>query len=74
MKVRGTNTQVDPVYWAHLRRWPYKQAVEYEVSEKEYADILADERIEVEAVAAPEVIASAPEPDEHRGGRQRKVK
>lgn len=48
MKVRGTNTQVNPVYWAHQCKWPYGVTVEHEVSEQLYKDILADGRIVVE--------------------------
>lgn len=75
MKVRGTNTKVDPVYWAHLRKWPFNVPVEYDVSETEYADIAADERIQVEPVAVLVEAASVDDetPLEKRGpGRPRK--
>ncbi len=62
MRVRATNTQVNPVYWAHLRRWPYKVAVEYDVTEDEAIGIRADARLVVEDVAP----AAEPEPERKR--------
>ncbi len=50
MKIRAKNTDVSPVYWAHLRKWPHGQVVEYDVSNEEYEAICADSRINVESV------------------------
>jgi hypothetical protein len=76
MKVRGTNTQVNPVYWAHQCKWPYGVTVEHDVPEELYKDILADSRIAVElgkahAEPAPQPFAMEATPVEKSRGRKR---
>lgn len=58
MRIRGTNVIVNPVYWAHQRPWPFRVAVDYDVTEEEYAAITADARIE--CVVVPDAPVPVP--------------
>ena len=53
MKVTVTNTKVKPVYWAHLRPWPYGVAVEVDLNHVELAHIKRDTRLDVKENAPP---------------------
>lgn len=47
MKIRAKNTKVNPVYWAHLRKWPFGIVMDYDVTDQELAEIKADDRIAI---------------------------
>lgn len=77
MKIRAKNTVIDPVYWAHLRKWPFGQVVEYDVSAHELADIKADARIQIVDDEVVPTMAPLPiddEPEKRGPGRPKKGK